>query len=195
MLQTATVPTADHAAAALVFIRSFDGPSCCNGISSNANGHFEALKVVHPTEESKGYRSKLVALVPFQRGDLIAKISGVSMDVPCSYTTVQYATGRHLELNSDLVYCNHSCDPTVAFDMAAMEVRALASIPVGGELTFFYPSTEWAMEQPFICWCKSPKCVHLIAGAKFLSIEKLSQYFMNSHIREQVYSALSSTLI
>ncbi|CAI5498550.1 unnamed protein product [Closterium sp. Naga37s-1] len=158
--------------------------------------HEDRVRVVRPEDDADGkaLRAKLVALVPFQKGQLIAKIDGVSWDVPCSYSTVQYGAQRHLELNSDLVYMNHSCDPNVAVSVGAMEVRALQAIPVGAELTFFYPSSEWEMQQPFTCWCGSDKCVRLVAGAKFLTVDKLSQYFVNAHIRDIVCNTLSSKL-
>lgn len=62
-----------------------------------------------------------------------------------------------MELNSDMVYINHSCAPNVAMDVDRMVVRALEDIAIGEELSFFYPSTEWEMEQPFECWCNSDK--------------------------------------
>ncbi|CAI7786638.1 unnamed protein product [Closterium sp. NIES-53] len=158
--------------------------------------HEDRVRVVRPEDDADGkaLRAKLVAFVPFQKGQLIAKIEGVSWDVPCSYSTVQYGAQRHLELNSDLVYMNHSCDPNVAVSVGAMEVRALQVIPAGAELTFFYPSSEWEMQQPFTCWCGSDKCVRLVAGAKFLTVDKLSQYFVNAHIRDIVCNTLSSKL-
>ncbi|CAI5535215.1 unnamed protein product [Closterium sp. Naga37s-1] len=158
--------------------------------------HEDRVRVVRPEDDADGkaLRAKLVALVPFQKGQLIAKIEGVSWDVPCSYSTVQYGAQRHLELNSDLVYMNHSCDPNVAVSVGAMEVRALQAIPAGAELTFFYPSSEWEMQQPFTCWCGSDKCVRLVAGAKFLTVDKLSQYFVNAHIRDIICNTLSSKL-
>ncbi|CAI5469765.1 unnamed protein product [Closterium sp. Yama58-4] len=161
-----------------------------------ASPETRGVRVVRPEDDADGkaLRAKLVALVPFQKGQLIAKIEGVSWDVPCSYSTVQYGAQRHLELNSDLVYMNHSCDPNVAVSVGAMEVRALQAIPVGAELTFFYPSSEWEMQQPFTCWCGSDKCVRVVAGAKFLTVDKLSQYFVNAHIRDIICNTLSSKL-
>lgn len=53
---------------------------------------------------------------------------------------------------------NHSCDPNVAFDLSSSDpnewhVRALRRIEPGETVTFFYPSTEWDMDQPFTCEC------------------------------------------
>lgn len=33
------------------------------------------------------------------------------------YSTVQVGEERHIELNSDLLYINHSCDPSVRFEV------------------------------------------------------------------------------
>ena len=81
--------------------------------------------------------------------------AGVTRAVQKRYTSVQCGAEAHLELNSDLVFINHSCAPNVAMDVDAMEVWALEDVPHGAELSFFYPSTEWEMEQPFHCWCRA----------------------------------------
>lgn len=77
---------------------------------------------------------------------------------------------------------NHSCEPNVAFDLSSEDqnewhVRALKTIREGetrkclyaipatkytdhlstyAQVTFFYPSTEWDMAQPFDCICGTP---------------------------------------
>jgi len=51
-------------------------------------------------------------------------------------------------------------------------------------MTFFYPSSEWEMDQPFPCWCGAELCVKSIQGAKFLSKETMSRYFATKHIQE-----------
>lgn len=56
---------------------------------------------------------------------------------------------------------NHSCSPNTAFEISASIPEAdwafvaLAEIKAGEEFTFFYPSTEWEMDQPFECQCGS----------------------------------------
>lgn len=63
----------------------------------------------------------------------------------------------------------------------------------GEELTFFYPSTEWNMDQPFDCECKKPTCFGSISGAKdIVTLEFINQIqetsrgdlWLNSHIVE-----------
>ncbi|KAF4503946.1 hypothetical protein G6O67_008574 [Ophiocordyceps sinensis] len=64
------------------------------------------------------------------------------------------------------VYCNHSCSPSLVFDMTRFEVRVSGHGPlsVGDALTFFYPSTEWRMVQPFGCECGADRCADRCLG-------------------------------
>jgi hypothetical protein len=66
---------------------------------------------------------------------------------------------------------NHFCIPNTLIDTENLSVIAARAISVGEELTFFYPSTEWEMARPFICLCKTPGCLGLVAGAKFLPLD------------------------
>ena len=129
------------------------------------------------------------------------------------YTSVQVSADDHIELNSDFVYMNHSCDPSVdvithpgASTEASgrkwsghIDVVARRDLAPGDELTFFYPNTEWEMDQPFDCFCAAAssqkkaggdaggKCLGKIAGAKFLSQDVLvfgEHGTVNSHILE-----------
>jgi len=64
-----------------------------------------------------------------------------------------------------------------------MEVRSLRDIQKGEMITFFYPSTEWSMAQPFDCLCKSGKCIGRISGAKDIKKDVLERYWLTEHIR------------
>ena len=72
--------------------------------------------------------------------------------------------------------------------MAKLEVRVVENRPLrkGDALTFFYPSTEWEMDQPFECNCGAPggKCKGWISGAKGMRREDLEEYWLNEHIVE-----------
>ncbi|OLL23129.1 Histone-lysine N-methyltransferase, H3 lysine-4 specific [Neolecta irregularis DAH-3] len=135
--------------------------------------HPELFKV---NFQSGDYASGLFAKKDFKAGDVIAKIEG-STTGPKRYTSVQIS-----KLNSDLVYMNHSCSPTAIIDIEEMVVRANVDIPKHGELTYFYPSTEWDMAQPFECKCGSTKCLGPVTGASKLSAKILGQYQLNKHI-------------
>jgi len=100
--------------------------------------------------------------------------------VPKSYATLQCGPGPgdNLLVPGDLVYINHSCDPNVALDLrspdrAKWHIAALKRIAVGDPVTFFYPSTEWLMDQPFDCTCGALSCLRRIEGAAVLSKEEL----------------------
>lgn len=54
----------------------------------------------------------------------------------------------------------------------------------GDELTFFYPSTEWDMAQPFDCLCGSGVCKGRISGARDMDGGVLSKYWLGEHIRD-----------
>ncbi len=101
--------------------------------------------------------------------------------------TVQIDRDSHIVLDPVfLQYINHHCNPNVMFDCRTMELRALRAIEPGDELTFFYPSTEWSMDEPFACHCGSPLCLGQIRGAAFLSREVLAEYDLNPHITDLV---------
>ncbi|KAI9218713.1 hypothetical protein BC828DRAFT_338658, partial [Blastocladiella britannica] len=129
--------------------------------------------------------SKLVTTRAYAAGEVIAPIEGVTYAAK-RYTTVQTGLNEHVELNSDLVYCNHSCDPSVIFDTDKMEVRAVRAMAEGDEMTFFYPASEWDMDKPFDCWCGATQCVKKVQGAKYLTAEQLASFPLMSHIQQQV---------
>jgi len=138
---------------------------------------------------SAEFDSCLRAQKSFKAGEIITRLEGLSKG-PKAYTSVQCGLGPddHVELNSDLVFVNHSCEPSVAFDLSSPDssewnVRALNDVDAGTTLSFFYPSTEWAMCQPFDCQCGANSCLKRIEGAAYLSREELEKRgFINSYI-------------
>ena len=134
-----------------------------------------------------GRSSSATSLVALPAGAHFAKIPTATFPKSRTWTTVQYrGDGSSIELNSDLVFCNHSCNPTLVFDMDRHEVRVADHRPlkVGDELTFFYPSTEWVMVGPFVCKCSEHSCGRWIAGAKFADADLLRRNWLNRYIRE-----------
>ncbi|KAF2680923.1 hypothetical protein K458DRAFT_421252 [Lentithecium fluviatile CBS 122367] len=133
------------------------------------------------------FAARSVSLVDLPAGAVFARISNPT-PAACAYTSVQAGKNLHIELNCDLVFINHSCRPTLVFDMARWEVRVNPALKeglkAGDELTFFYPSTEWSMSQPFDCRCQEAECRGVISGAKDTSPEILKRYWLNVHIEE-----------
>lgn len=136
------------------------------------------------------YGARLITDQPYQQGETLCRIENYRVTDQATYQTVQIGPRSHIEELGILAYLNHSCQPNVIVDTSALEVRAARDIAAGEELTFFYPSTEWEMDRPFICLCGAPQCIRLVAGAKYLSIDTLSRYFINRHIRDMALAAL-----
>jgi hypothetical protein len=55
---------------------------------------------------------------------------------------------------------------------------------VGDKLTFWYPSSEWSMAQPFVCGCGEEWCRGWIAGAGEMEESVVRAYWLNEHIEE-----------
>ncbi|KAK1999982.1 hypothetical protein LX36DRAFT_450416 [Colletotrichum falcatum] len=125
-----------------------------------------------------------VSLPPFA---VFAKMSFPPCDLADepTYATVQCGKDKHLNLNSDLLYINHSCEPSLIFDTGNFNILAgPKGLRPGDELTFFYPSTEWHMAQPFDCFCGTPSCRGTIGGARDMPRAQLEGLWLNGHIRE-----------
>lgn len=135
------------------------------------------------------FTSRSVSLVNLPPGAIFARITNPT-PAPVAYSSVQASRDLHIELNCDLVYINHSCSPSLVFDMQRWEVRVSedreGGLKVGDELTFFYPSTEWSMAQPFECLCKTSECKGRITGARDMPREVLGKYWLNGHIEEML---------
>jgi hypothetical protein len=130
------------------------------------------------------FASRSVSLVSLPPHAIFARISNPT-PATVAYSSVQASRDLHIELNCDLVYINHSCDPSLVFDMQRWEVRVgKKGLQEGQELTFFYPSTEWDMAQPFDCLCGSGACRGRISGARDMSEDVLAGYWLNGHITE-----------
>ncbi|CEJ53685.1 galactose-proton symport [Penicillium brasilianum] len=144
--------------------------------------HPDRLRVNRST---KAFGSGAYSLIDLPAGAVFAPITGTTPGHK-AYTSVQTGRDSHIELNSDLVFCNHSCAPSLVFDMARMEVRVVDDKPLkaGDALTFFYPSSEWEMDQPFQCTCGARECRGWISGAKTMDPEELEGYWLNAHIVE-----------
>lgn len=92
----------------------------------------------------ENFKSRLVTVRSFKKGDVLAAMEGLTAG-PKAYSSVQINEDEHVELNSDLLYMNHSCSPTAIMDLKRKAVTANKDLAAGDEITFFYPSTEWDM--------------------------------------------------
>jgi len=126
----------------------------------------------------------LVSDQAFREGDLVCEIRDRRTVSSPTYQTVQIGRDLHLSELGALAFMNHSCEPNTVIDTSSMTVRAIRDIAEGEDLSYFYPSTEWEMDRPFVCLCGAPGCIGLVAGARHLSDEALRGRFINRHILE-----------
>src|ERR1700733_7177699 len=131
-------------------------------------------------------QKSLHATRAIKAGEVVAKFHAGSVHHDPTYLTVQTGINRHITLQPEfLQYINHSCEPNVFFDTTSMQLICLKELNLGDELTYFYPSTEWEMVQPFVCNCGSKDCLQLINGASHLSMSTLKKYRITDFIQQQ----------
>ncbi|MCW3090270.1 MAG: hypothetical protein JWP81_1339 [Ferruginibacter sp.] len=129
----------------------------------------------------------LFSATVFERDNIISNFSSATTQERPSYLTVQTGVDKHITLEpAFLQYINHSCDPNVFFDTTSMKLICLKFIQPGDELCFFYPSTEWQMDRPFICNCGSNQCLQLIEGAANINAAILYNYRLSDFIVQQL---------
>lgn len=147
----------------------------------------DLTRLLHVEHQPGDFTSRAVSRVNLPAGAVFARLTTPTLATR-AYTSVQATRDLHIELNCDLVYINHSCRPTLVFDMQQWEVRVASELDgglkEGDELTFFYPSTEWEMAQPFDCHCGTKNCLGTISGAKDMDREILSKYWLSPHIKD-----------
>lgn len=134
----------------------------------------------------------LVSKRAYKKGEVICAIPSEDIREKPNRYTVQIAHDKHTHVGK-LAALNHSCDPNVFLDTQHMEMVAAREIEKGDQLFFFYPSTEWEMDAPFICLCGSANCINVVAGARFLPLSTLERHYLNSHIRDYMVELVKNT--
>ena len=129
-------------------------------------------------------QQSLHATKVFMPGDVICSFGSSAVLEKPTYLTVQTGDNTHILLQPEfLQYINHSCNPNVFFNTTTMELVCLQKVQQDEEFTFFYPSTEWQMDQPFECYCGSGNCLQQISGAANLPKDVLKHYRFTDFIR------------
>jgi hypothetical protein len=143
-------------------------------------------------------QTSTVSRVARPRGTHLSYVTTHYTVPEATWSSIQTSRTDHVEFNSGLVYMNHSCAPTVELEVyppdaqgrypngVAGEVRVARDrdLQVGDDLTWFYPSTEWASPRPFQCLCgtEGERCIGFQRGSKYLGREQLDRYFINKHV-------------
>jgi hypothetical protein len=123
----------------------------------------------------------------FHANEIIAEFNWKNIHSKPSYLTVQISDTEHIELMPTYLECvNHSCDPNSFFDTEKRLFIAIKPIEAGEEFTFFYPSSEWDMDQAFQCTCGSKACLGLIKGAKYLPASLIKNYRFTDFIEQKL---------
>ena len=140
------------------------------------------------TDVSQNNRS-LFSRKDFGTDEVIAEFGWDQVHSTPTYLTVQIGEHEHILLLPEYLECiNHSCDPNCFFDTTNKILVSLKPISDGEELTFFYPSAEWDMDQAFQCRCGSEQCIGQIRGAKYLGENLLKKYRFTDFIRHKLAS-------
>lgn len=126
--------------------------------------------------------ARLITTEPYTAGQVIARLENSRGTQRPTYRSIQIGPETHIEDLGVLCYLNHSCAPNTIVNTDDLTLSAAQDIAAGEELTFFYPSTEWEMARPFACVCGATSCLGTVSGARHVSAETLSRYFVNRHI-------------
>jgi len=159
-------------------------------IYSNTNPAYKIISnhgFAEVVENTALQQHSLHAVTAYNAGDIICSFAAKETLTQPTYLTIQINHDHHITLAPEfLQYINHSCHPNVFFDTTNFQLLAVLAIEPGDELTFFYPSTEWVMAQPFICFCNTTKCLHSIQGAAQLDEKVLQQYQLTNFIKTKI---------
>ncbi len=133
-----------------------------------------------------GHRS-LMAKQHFPANSVICAFHWADVFEKPNYLTLQIGDEEHIELLPTFLEClNHHCAPNCFLDITNKQLIALQSIELGDEFTFFYPSAEWDMAQPFDCMCGSTNCIGIVKGAKHLSQSIVTNYRFTDFIQQKL---------
>lgn len=115
------------------------------------------------------------AAIPIPKGTRFFEVSGLVIPFPTIYT-IMLEPGRHLLFGGGAQCLAHSCNPNVRIivdpERRTIACQALRCIEEGELISFNYLTTEWKMNSPFQCICKSSKCFKYIKGFSSLSSEE-----------------------
>lgn len=137
--------------------------------------------------DPKIQQNRLISLKAFKKDSIICFFSAAEILREPNRYTLQTGVNKHIILSPlYLEYVNHSCEPNCFFDTTNFQFICLRDIERGEEFTFFYPSTEWEMEESFDCQCQTAACLGEISGAKYLSKSNINKYRFSDFIESKL---------
>jgi hypothetical protein len=127
---------------------------------------------------------RLAARVPIAAAEVLAPLRISQRFGAPGRHTLQISEHDHATLDPpELALIDHSCAPSVQFDLDRGVLVALRAHAVGDPLTAFYPATEWRMAEPFACSCGTAACLATISGARDLPAAVLGRYGLSRHVQ------------
>ena len=134
--------------------------------------------------ERGSYGERVVVTRAVAKGQVLARFEGFRRVARPTRYSSQVGRAEHIDGLGRLQYLNHSCAPTAIVNTDELMLVAARDLAAGEEVTFFYPSTEWAMSAPFACLCGAEGCLGTISGARDLPEDVLGRYVLTRHVRE-----------
>jgi hypothetical protein len=151
------------------------------------NQHFRTAEIAEVITDITNNNRSLFSKKTFHKDEVISEFGwDIVYDSP-NYLTVQIDENKHIILQPSFLECiNHSCAPNAFFDTTKKALICIKPIDIGEEITFFYPSAEWDMDQTFECYCGSSNCIGFVQGAKHLQKEIINQYQFTNFIQQKL---------
>jgi SET domain-containing protein len=148
---------------------------------------FITAEIVEVITDITNNNRSLLSKKTFFKNEVISEFGWDIVYESPNYLTVQVEENKHIILQPSFLECiNHSCAPNSFFDTTKNELICINPIAIGEEITFFYPSAEWDMDQAFECHCGSSCCIGFVQGAKHLQKEFTKQYQFTNFIQKKL---------
>ena len=145
--------------------------------------HSEGAVYLDPVKEHHLF----IATRTYTKNTVICEFTTREISTIPSRFTIQAGHNKHIFLSPDhLQYVNHSCNPNAFFDVDKFQLVALKNIEEGEEITFFYPSSEWEMSEPFACNCGENNCLGTVNGSANLPKTIINQYRLTRFIQTKL---------
>ncbi len=118
---------------------------------------------------------------PIVEGDIIIDMEGKIVEKNDKYTI---QINNRERLRGELInnYFNHSCQPNIKVQFFSrnkprIAFTALRNIKAGEEICRDYTTTEWDLDEKFMCNCKKTGCLKEICGARYLTKKQQEKIF------------------
>ncbi len=104
--------------------------------------------------------------------EVLLTYDGPVLDHP-TRLSIQIDDNKHIEGTGDSnAFLNHSCEPNAYVDWKDLCLRAKRKIAAGEEITCSYFTTDYDLQEKFVCTCGSRTCKGEIKGFKYLTKEE-----------------------